>query len=68
MKIIILLSFLGTTTCYRNSGLTLKPFDFSENVKTFGEFEIDETLGGLNIFGCGIGCLKCESQTSGSSL
>lgn len=33
-----------------------------------GETDINGTAGGLNIFGCGQGCLKCDSSRSGTAF
>lgn len=68
MKLFILLLLLGITTSYRTPDPNIKPYQFDENFWGLGETAMNATVGGLNIFGCGEGCLKCDSQRSGTTL
>lgn len=61
MNIIIFLLLSGTTLSHRTSETEFNPFG-QINYMADGEKSLNTMVGGKTIFGCGEGCLKCDSQ------
>ena len=51
---------------YTTGDLAFAGFDFDEHYLAFGEDVSYGTVGGRSLFGCGMGCLKCDSDLSGN--
>jgi len=61
MKIFIFSIFVTSISPYQTQAGFSMPFYNKENFLIFGDSLIYWTNGGVNLLGCGAGCLKCDS-------